>query len=253
MELVLQIAPDYGTDPLAMLFLFSVVLVLINSSKKKPVGAIVMITIVQFIIGSPIVVNPLVNTLETVVLNENSCSLTDTVVVLSGGVRSDADSSIDSYSYESLSQASYSRAIKATEITKKNSVSTLMVTGGPVYDTSDSEIMVNLMHELGVPKSIIEVDVSSGNTYQNALKVKAVLIENQLPLDIVLVTSAMHMWRAKYTFVKQGLSVCAAPTDFRALNAKIWNFLPQTAAIAKFDDFSHELIGMIYYRIRSRV
>ena len=111
--------------------------------------------------------------------------------------------------------------------------------------------MRTLMTTMGVPRKNIILEPDSLNTYENARNVNEVLEKNEIEGTILLVTSAMHMPRAKAIFKKQGIDVIAAPTDFRvephrqsmSSKERILNFLPDAKALEMTTDAIKERIG----------
>src|SRR5260370_27753447 len=76
-----------------------------------------------------------------------------------------------------------------------------------------SESMAEMAEMMGVPKSSVVQERDSGNTYENALDVNAILKARHFH-RILLVTSAMHMPRALALVKHQGIDAIAAPCDF---------------------------------------
>jgi uncharacterized SAM-binding protein YcdF (DUF218 family) len=82
--------------------------------------------------------------------------------------------------------------------------------------------------------------------------VRSILQQRELPLDVIMVTSAMHMPRAAMVFESYGFTVYPAPTDFRAdasFQKKAINYLPQAGALANTTAALHEYYGMLAYEI----
>ena len=77
-----------------------------------------------------------------------------------------------------------------------------------------SESMAEVIELMGVPKSAIIQESASGNTYENAVDVKAILQARDIH-RVLLVTSATHMPRALALFRHQGIDAIAAPCDYQ--------------------------------------
>ena len=118
--------------------------------------------------------------------------------------------------------------------------------------------MRTLMTTMGVPTQDTILETESLNTYENARNVRKVLQENELKGEMLLVTSAMHMPRAKAIFKKQKIDVIPAPTDFRvepnrqtvSMEEKLLNLLPDSEALELTTDAMKERIGYQVYRLR---
>jgi uncharacterized SAM-binding protein YcdF (DUF218 family) len=130
----------------------------------------------------------------------------------------------------------------------------ILITGGNVFattTTSEAELMQQaLVEDFHVPVRWIET--SSRTTWENALFSKSIL--NQTNINrIYLVTTAMHMPRAKMVFEAAGLNVVPAPTDFTGHGGDVpgfMNFLPRIDALHDNYFFMHELLGILWYKLR---
>ncbi|MDX1376760.1 MAG: YdcF family protein [Burkholderiales bacterium] len=105
----------------------------------------------------------------------------------------------------------------------------------------------------GVPASDILVSGEVTNTAEEALA-----LARLLPGDkrrITLVTSAFHMPRAAGLFRKAGFSVVEYPVDFRTTVEKrtALDFVPSADAFESSSAALRELLGRLYYRLRSAV
>ena len=88
------------------------------------------------------------------------------------------------------------------------------------------------------------------NTDQEAKAVAELLSKENS--NIILVTSAFHMPRAKRAFEASGVSVAPFPVDFRSPSEKITiiDFIPSAKAFHDNSFFVRELIGRLYYTIK---
>ena len=94
----------------------------------------------------------------------------------------------------------------------------LILSGGsdPEYEAfSEARAMAIFLADLGVPAQAMVLEEQSSNTRQNAAN-SAALLQARGINRILLVTSALHMPRAKALFTAQGLQVIPATTDFEA-------------------------------------
>lgn len=73
--------------------------------------------------------------------------------------------------------------------------------------------------------------------------------------NILLVTHAWHMKRAVYSFEQAGFRVTAAPTAFISSHKplKLMDFLPQANALRDSALLLHEMLGLCWYRLNSRL
>ena len=132
----------------------------------------------------------------------------------------------------------------------------ILVTGGRVYASSRSAeaelIQQVLTEEFRVPVQWFEA--YSRNSWENAEFSQVILKEEGIK-RIYLVTQAWHMSRARMAFEAVGLEVIPAPTGFLHSDGDdgapfILNFLPSSRALLTNYYISHELMGIIWYRLR---
>lgn len=124
----------------------------------------------------------------------------------------------------------------------------LLIAGGG-QGVSEAAVVRQLAVRLGVPEARIVIEERSASTWENALRVA----EMQPPVTrrVVLVTSALHMDRAAYSFARHGFDVCRFPVNSVYVPpGGIGYILPQQSALMKSDAAIHELIGSILYRAR---
>jgi uncharacterized SAM-binding protein YcdF (DUF218 family) len=67
---------------------------------------------------------------------------------------------------------------------------------------------------------------------------------------VVLVVQASGMRRAEASFEKMGIHVVPAPIQFSGLEGKIDAVLPGWSAIAQNGGTLHEVLGLVWYRLR---
>jgi uncharacterized SAM-binding protein YcdF (DUF218 family) len=128
----------------------------------------------------------------------------------------------------------------------------IAVSGGAVTRSSDIPLGVlmaeTITEEFGVPVRWIEK--RSRNTAQNAIYLRELLPVQR----IVLVTHAIHMPRSVAAFERVGFIVAPAPTRFttgETINFNsIFDWLPAADALVTSRAALHELIGMLYYKLR---
>ncbi len=168
-----------------------------------------------------------------------------TIVVLGGGVSREAARSDD---FAVLTEASLRRLFAAAE-RQRAADARLIISGGVSrYAASEASLLGALALRLGVPAERLVLEQESRTTWQNAQFVAA--LEPPVARRIALVTSALHMARARYAFEQAGFEVCTDAVDRRhAGYDSIGYFLPATGAVAKADAVLHELVGEAAYRI----
>ncbi|WP_228152697.1 YdcF family protein [Marinobacter profundi] len=122
----------------------------------------------------------------------------------------------------------------------------VLLSGGsdPAYSaTSEAEAMSRFMRDLGVPAEALVLEQRSRNTTENA-EYSAAILAKQGVNRILLVTSALHMPRAKALFEAQGLTVIPAATDHEVQDRPLWrDVLPDTSALDGSSRAIKEIVG----------
>jgi len=115
---------------------------------------------------------------------------------------------------------------------------------------SEAQAMQVFLRDLGVPDQAVLLEEESRNTRQNAQYAARLLHERGLR-RVLLVTSALHMERARLEFESEGLEVIAAPTDRQAgAPPRIpWRYLPDTDSLSASARALKELVGQWVVRM----
>lgn len=102
---------------------------------------------------------------------------------------------------------------------------------------------------LNIPENKIFVTEEVQNTEQEAFAVNKLLKNSK---NIILVTSAFHMKRAKALFENAGLTVFPYPVDFRVATCTLtlMDFLPNAGALSQTDAAVHEFAGIVFYKLK---
>lgn len=103
----------------------------------------------------------------------------------------------------------------------------------------------------GISEDRVLVTQPVQNTKQEALALKE-LLEGKLGAghkNIILVTSAFHMERAKALFIQNGFIVTAYPVDFKVNSSDLtpMSFMPSAYALKDVELALRELMGRLYY------
>lgn len=127
----------------------------------------------------------------------------------------------------------------------------LLLSGGILRtgDGSEAEAMQRFLLDMGVPATAIELEAGSNNTSSNAL-LTAQLLKTEGVDTIILVTSALHMPRARSNFEKAGLKVIPAPTDFEVIEMPfdLLRVIPDAGALDDSARAMKEILGRIVGR-----
>ena len=122
----------------------------------------------------------------------------------------------------------------------------LLLSGGTTRtgDGSEAQAMRTVLRDLNVPDNALWLEDASTNTASNAQQT-AQLLKSQNIQSILLVTSALHMPRARAAFERTGLKVYPAPTDFEVIPMPLepYRVLPDTSALLGSSRAFKELVG----------
>ena len=115
----------------------------------------------------------------------------------------------------------------------------------------DGEVFRKKAIELGVAEHSIHLTGLVTNTDEEAREV-AQLLKPTGKTNILLVTSAYHMSRARHVFEARGLKTIPFPVGFIPYDGEItpMRFLPDATALENTSLFHREMVGRLYYRLR---
>jgi uncharacterized SAM-binding protein YcdF (DUF218 family) len=212
--------------------------------------ACVALAVVATLAMTPLVANALLDWLEAERPAPASCRTTPpaVAVVLAGGVDAlprDGDDIVV------LGIASRRRVEHAVAWWRARPGRALVFSGGPqaLGGVAESRLMFVYAQRFGVAESAMRYETESTNTRENARGLDA--MRPSLPRRVVLVTSALHMPRARYALQRTGFEVCPLATDFRRVPFGLPGALvPQRSALEKTEAALHEWVGMGWYRWR---
>ncbi|MEX1020243.1 MAG: YdcF family protein [Litorilinea sp.] len=150
----------------------------------------------------------------------------------------------------------------------------VVVSGGSIVwlgsTTSEASGMQELLMLMGVPAHNILLEDAAQNTYDNAVYTRALLESlateaDASPLDIILVTSAMHMPRSVAIFENLGYTVLPAPVDFVTthgdpnrtsrpdLGERFLHLLPSVEYLEISTRVLREYFGIVVYGLLGRL
>lgn len=127
----------------------------------------------------------------------------------------------------------------------------ILASGGNVIPgkSPEARAMRRILMDFGVPDGAILLEEASRNTSENA-RYASRLLQDRGIRKVLLVTSALHMRRARARFVETGLQVTPAPTDFRTIRQPftIDQVLPDSHALLDSAQVLKELFGALVGR-----
>ena len=151
------------------------------------------------------------------------------------------------------------RFLAGIDLYKANKSNRLIFTGGINPLTSDlppeGDIYIKEAISMGIKKKDLYTTYPVNNTLQEAKAIKK-LFNDEIPLiqkNIILVTSAFHMKRAKKVFENEGISVQPYPVDFKSNKSFLSSlrdplkWVPSSYYLNKSSLAIREIIGRIIY------
>ena len=247
--------------PLGIVAVF-LILGLASERRRKWHKAFLILALIVLLIGSNRWVSyGLVRSLEWQNLPPKTLPQAEVIVVLGGGTESG-----DYPRQMTEVNDAGDRVLYAAKLYNEGAAPAILVSGGNLAFSSargatPAEEMTELLMLLNVPAEAIWQQGQSQNTYEDALYSTEILQEKEIT-EIILVTSAKHMPRAKALFENQGIDVIAAPTDFTvteqnwqsafhpSLGEAVINLLPNASALDLTTTVLKEYLGLVIYHLR---
>lgn len=158
------------------------------------------------------------------------------------------------------------RAFYAAALYHQGRAPRILISGGAIPwqtggdATTPAEQMAEVLTQLGVPAEALTLERASRNTAENAA-FSADILRSWGVKRVILVTSALHMPRAKVLFEAQGLTVLPAPTGFAVTQAtwqatfhggwqnSLLNLIPDAGSLNLTTTALKEYLGLAVYRL----
>lgn len=153
--------------------------------------------------------------------------------------------------------ASVDRLLQALQLYHEDYVDRIVISGGSAEilreEVPEAEYLLPFLLDMGLDKKDLFIEKRSRNTYENALYTRELFEEQQMDKEIILVTSAFHMRRARGCFEKQGFKVSeytvqfnqnTEPIDFRSVT------IPSLGTLLEWEIVFKEWVGIVVYRIK---
>jgi uncharacterized SAM-binding protein YcdF (DUF218 family) len=178
---------------------------------------------------------------------DSSKTPADAIVVLGGGTYFHAPE----YGSDTVSEASLLRLRYAAKLHRETGKPILVTGGKPLGNTlSEGQQMKQILEqEFNVPVQWVEGE--SDNTLQSA-QMSYTTLKSAGIKRIYLVTHAWHTPRSVRSFQSAGFEVVPAPTAFTTrYQTDLLAFVPNAQALRDSRIFMHEIIGLLWYRLKS--
>jgi len=247
--------------PLGLSCILLVVALILKKRPKLRRGLLIGALSLLWLAGNRWISYSLARSLEWRYLPPDSAPHADVIVLLGGGT----ESSDPPRPMTEVNSAG-DRVLYAAKLYQDGAAPAILVSGGNLdfsdaRGSSPSEEMTTLLTLTGVPEEDIWQQKESQNTYEDALYSSEILREKGIK-EIILVTSAMHMPRAKALFEHQGMTVISAPVDFTiteqnwknafkpGIDEAVIYLLPNASSLGLTTNVLKEYLGLLVYGLR---
>jgi uncharacterized SAM-binding protein YcdF (DUF218 family) len=146
--------------------------------------------------------------------------------------------------------------LQAVSLYKTGKIKKMIISSGSgslvFRNMLEASLLKRYLLTIGIPDSVMIVDSLSDNTYQNAIN-SAQIIKKEFPKGkFLLITSSMHMRRAKACFEKAGITVTPYSTN-KETGKRLFDYknliIPDIEALGKWNSLIHEIFGYIVYDV----
>ncbi len=215
---------------------------------KRPRTARILVSVAAagiWLLSTPFVADSLLQSIEGKTADPSKLSA-DAIVVLSGGQHFNAVE----YGGNTVSKETLERIRYAAMLYRRTGKPVLVSGGNPQGGGAEAPLMKKVLEqEYYVPVRWLED--TSDNTLENARHSHKLLAQDGIS-RIYLVTHASHMPRSVQAFERAGFTVVPAATAYTTRHeTNLLTFIPNAAALHDSYRFMHEVIGMLWYRLKS--
>jgi len=205
---------------------------------------------VFYMISTPFVARHLAGLVEPELIFEPEIASDAQVIVVLG-----CNLYVNAPEYEGSDDVSACTLVRlryAAEVFSKTKLP-IMTCGGKVFGKSEAEakVMSRVLEERFNSKTKWQ-EINSVNTLQNAENAVTILNKEGIN-NIILVTHAIHMKRASYSFEKLNIKVYKAPTYFFSAennNSLLLDFMPEINSLYVSRFAAYETIGLIWHWLK---
>ena len=140
----------------------------------------------------------------------------------------------------------------ALQILENGKADKMIVTAGKTQwekkQHSDGHQFINIATQRGINLDQIMITEIAHNTEQEVVEILKMI---PLESNLTLVTSAVHMTRAKMLFEKAGFNIVAFPIKFFSGHKTTpMSFIPSAQALHRSSKIYREFQGRLFYRLK---
>jgi len=213
--------------------------------KQFLVGGVALL----FVFSNTAIINPILSSFEA---KYEVYKQYDIGIVLGGYAGSNPrNGNLESY-------GSIDRLVQVVSLYKAGKIKKILISGGSAEKIVENKIEANVvavyLKKIGIPDSALLIENRSKNTIENATNSFKVITKIQPSAKILVITSALHIPRAKVIFSKYfGNQVAYYPTDYRSKSGlELSDFIiPSANVLLLWELMLKEWVGLVVDRFRS--
>ncbi len=150
------------------------------------------------------------------------------------------------------------RFVQVTKLYRQGTIKNIVVSGGSLWGDKPAEasFVKQQLQLQGIPASNIFCEEKSRNTFENATYTRVLLDSLKLFPPFLLITSALHMPRAKGIFKKAGVNVTGHPSNYLVVDRQMdWDdfVIPRIEVLDKWSLLIKEIAGVIVYKMAGKI
>lgn len=227
------------------LFLFA----LFTKSKKRRKQLIIAGLVVLFIFSNAFIFGKIANAYEA----GYPAQKTYDIGIVLGGF-----SGVNHRNNQISFNSSSDRLFQALALYKRDTIKKILVTSGNASLTGEgmkeADLVQSYLQEIGVPDSAILIENQSRNTIENAANCYQLLKKEAGISNILVITSAWHIPRAKLIFAKHfGNNINYYPSNFIGKTEFGWTdfIVPSAETLNNWELLFKEWIGLVVDQFRA--
>lgn len=243
---------SFFISPLIWIFI-CILIALIARTPKRKKRFLITAVVMFFFFSNSVIVDEAVRLWELPMKKNSELQKYDVGIVLGGGMVN-----IDKmYDNRLIFQSSTDRILQALDLYEAGTIDKILISSGSgsiiFKDMLEASLLRNYLLKIKVPDSVILIDSTSKNTYENAVNSVKLLNSNYKNGKFLLITSSIHMRRAQACFKKQGLKFDIYPTNKIVSDVRRWDlsylFVPNIECFSEWGKLIHEIIGYFSYKL----
>ena len=235
--------------PLSLLLVFALGILLLHRRRRFAKPLLLIVFGLLWIVSTPYFAEGALRSLESrATVLDSQRQQADAVVILGGGTYFHAPeyAGQDTVGEQTLMRLRYGAKLQ------RETGKPILVTGGkPLGNHLPEAQQMRAVLEQDFRVPVRWTEETSDNTFENAHH-SFRMLQAQGVRRIYLVTHAWHMPRAADVFRRAGFEVVEAPTAFTTrYQTDVLALLPRAEALRDSKIFMHEVIGLVWYRLKS--